>query len=383
MPDRYDAVVVGARVAGSMTALHLARLGHRVLIVDRAGPPADTLSTHALLRTAVLQLQRAGVLHAVGDAPPVRTIRLGFDDEVIDIPVRDDHGVDALFAPRRTVLDQTLLEAAVGAGADTALGRTVTELIRDESGRIGGVVLGGGAGPVRVPATIVVGADGRNSTVAGLVDAPVERFVPPTNAAVYSYFSDVPTVGFDFRFGPRVSTGAVATNDNLTLVSAGVPTEDFGNPVDTFHRALRAAAPDLADAVEDGHRVERFRFSSGIASFIKVPHGDGWLLVGDAGFTKDPLSAHGISCALRDAELAAQAIHTTLREPTAEHAAASRYAAIRDRFARPLLDHTAALAAYEWDGAGASALMRALGRVTDEECEYLGQTATSPRALVA
>jgi menaquinone-9 beta-reductase len=80
MTDRYDAIVVGARVAGSMTALHLSRLGHRVLIVDRAGPPADTLSTHALLRTAVLQLKRAGVLAPVVDAgtPPVRTITLGF-----------------------------------------------------------------------------------------------------------------------------------------------------------------------------------------------------------------------------------------------------------------------------------------------------------------
>jgi menaquinone-9 beta-reductase len=146
---------------------------------------------------------------------------------------------------------------------------------------------------------------------------------------------------------------------------------------------LRTAAPDLARQVEEGRRVERFRFTPGIASFLRVPAGPGWVLVGDAGFTKDPLSAHGISCALRDAELAADAIHTTLTEPGAEEAAGRHYRATRDRFAIPILEHTAALASYQWDATGASALMRALGRVTDAECEFLGRTATSPRLMVA
>ena len=180
-----------------------------------------------------------------------------------------------------------------------------------------------------------------------------------------------------------MSTSAIPTNDGLTLIAANVPSQHLGAPEEAFHRVLRTLAPDLATAVGDGRRVERFRFTPGIDSFLRVPAGPGWMLVGDAGFTKDPLSAHGISCALRDAELAAEAIHVSLTEPEAEVAAGRRYQAVRDRFAIPLLEYTIELASLDWTGTRASELMRALGRVTDAECELLGRTARSPRALVA
>jgi flavin-dependent dehydrogenase len=384
MTTDYDVVVVGARVAGAMTALHLARAGHTVLIVDRAGPPADTLSTHSLMRTAVVQLHRAGLLTelAAVPTPAIRRMTLGFGDQVFSFDVRPEFGVDALYAPRRTVLDTLILSAASRAGVDVALGRAVTEIDRDESGRVSGVTIGRGSDAVRVSTRYVVGADGRNSTVARLVGAADRHRAAPTAASVYSYYSGMPDAGFDFRFVPGGTAGTLRTNDDLTLVWAGVPAERFTDPADVFSSVLAQVAPDIAAAAGDAERVERLHFTSGIASFLRSPAGPGWLLVGDAGFTKDPLSAHGISCALRDAEFAADAVNAGLRTPGAEPEAGRAYAALRDRFAIPLAKETAALASYDWTVEGASDLMRRLGRLTDAECEYLTGSRT-PETNVA
>jgi menaquinone-9 beta-reductase len=378
MTGDYDVVVVGARVAGSMTALHLARAGHRVLVVDRAGPPADTLSTHILMRTAVVQLQRAGLLNRITDAPAITKNTLGFGGELFRFETRADFGVDALYAPRRTVLDPALLGAAVDAGVDVELGRSVSGLIRDSDDRVAGVVLGSGSDAVVVRSRYVVGADGLNSAVGRYVGASDQVRIEPTAASAYSYFAGMGDTGFDFRFGDRTTVGTVATNDGLTMVNVGVPAGELGVPEETFQKVLKSTAPDIAEAVAGAERVERMRFTPGIASFLRVPTGPGWVLVGDAGFTKDPLSAHGISCALRDAEFAADAIVAGLQDPDAEPAAGYRYRSTRDRFATPLLEYTAALASYRWTGAEASALMRALGGLTQEECAYL----TGDRSVV-
>lgn len=378
MTTDYDVVVVGARVAGAMTALHLARAGHTVLVVDRVGPPADTLSTHSLMRTAVVQLQRAGLLKDLAaTTPAIRRMTLGFGEQVFSFDVRPEFGVDALYAPRRTVLDPLILSAASHAGAEVVLGRGVTAIERDEHGRVSGVTMGRGPEAVAVTARYVVGADGRNSTIARLVGAADRDRAAPTAASVYSYYSGMPDHGFDFRFAPGVTAGTLRTNDGLTLVWAGMGVESFRNPAEDFNRVLAAAAPDIAAMAADAERVERLHFTSGIHSFLRDGAGPGWVLVGDAGFTKDPLSAHGISCALRDAEFAADALRSGLKARPAEQEAGRRYEARRDRFAIPLAAETAALASYDWTVEGASDLMRRLGRLTDAECEYL----TGARAL--
>ena len=384
MQTDYDVVIVGARVAGAMTALHLARAGHTVLIVDRAGPPTDTLSTHSLMRTAVVQLHRAGLLTelAAQPTPAIRRMTLGFGEQVFSFDVRSEFGVDALYAPRRTVLDPLVLSAASRAGADVALGRAVTQIDRDESGRVSGVTIGRGSDAVRVSSRYVVGADGRNSTVARLVGASDRHRSAPTAASVYSYYSGMPDTGFDFRFAPGATAGTLRTNDDLTLVWAGLPAERFTEPGEVFSSVLLAAAPDIAEAAADAERVERLHFTSGITPFLRSAAGPGWVLVGDAGFTKDPLSAHGISCAFRDAEFAADALNTGLSTPGSERQAFRTYEARRDRFAVPLAHETAALASYAWTLEDASNLMRSLGRLTDAECEYL-TGARTPEANVA
>ena len=386
MKDHYDVVVVGARVAGSATALHLARAGHRVALLDRAGPPADTTSTHALIRTGVLQLRRAGVLDRIiaAGTPPVRRVDLVFGPERVSFPVSDDFGVDAYYAPRRTILDTILVEAAVEAGVEFHSDVSITGVSRDGTGRVNGTFA-----RTReergtwIQARHVVGADGTNSRIARSVDAAVLRQRRPNNAMVYAYFDGVEAAGYDFRFVEHRNVGCVPTNDGLTLVFAGGPIAQAQADGERYLMStLQRAAPDLAEAVGAGVRAERLHRANGIPSILRDPAGPGWSLVGDAGFTEDPISAHGISDALRDAELCAEAVDTALRDPAAEAEGADRYRRIRDRFAVPLMEIAIRLASFEWDEPEASRLLRQIGEISDAECRFLSerQSATLPAA---
>ncbi|HVD81120.1 MAG TPA: FAD-dependent oxidoreductase, partial [Propionibacteriaceae bacterium] len=137
--SRYDVIVVGGRIAGASTALLLARAGVRVILVDRDRHGSDTLSTHGLMRGGVLQLSRWGVLPDVVAAgtPPVRDVVFHYaDGEKIRVAIRPRAGVDALYAPRRHLLDRLLVDAAAAAGAEVAHQSTVTALLCDTTGRV-------------------------------------------------------------------------------------------------------------------------------------------------------------------------------------------------------------------------------------------------------
>ena len=148
---RYDVVVVGARAAGAATAHLLARAGVRVLLVDRANHGADTMSTHALMRGGVLQLQRWGLLDRIVAAgtPAVRRVTFRYAGQVLPIAVKPSHGVDALYAPRRTVLDPILVDAAAAAGAEVRFGVPSPT--------------SSGTGPVRSPVSTAATATGARS----------------------------------------------------------------------------------------------------------------------------------------------------------------------------------------------------------------------------
>ena len=179
--DRYDVIIAGARCAGASTAMLLARQGLRVLVVDPARPGSDTLSTHALMRGGVLQLHRWGVLDAVRSAgtPAIRTTTFHYGDEVISIPIKERDGVDALYAPRRTVLDVALVDAAVAAGAEVAHGRSVVDLVTDDDGRVRGArIASSDRQSVDVSADLVIGADGINSRIARILDSELTHTVP-------------------------------------------------------------------------------------------------------------------------------------------------------------------------------------------------------------
>src|SRR5499427_778928 len=139
--SRHDVVVVGGRVAGAATAMLLARLGHDVVVVDQASFPSDTISTHSIARSGVVQLQRWGLLDAVlgSGAPAIRKVTFHALGESVSRTVRPKAGVDLVVAPRRYVLDTILAAAAGQAGAAVRTGVTVTGLRRDGDGRVAGI----------------------------------------------------------------------------------------------------------------------------------------------------------------------------------------------------------------------------------------------------
>ena len=223
--SRYDVIVVGARVAGAATALLLARAGARVLVVDRGTQGLDTLSTHALMPGAVLLLARWGLLDRIVAAgtPPIHQATFFYGGEEVVVPVGAGHGIGALYAPRRTLLDPLLANAAETAGADILWGCAVDDLLRDATGRTTGVVLRSREGRIPVRADLVVGADGRHSNIARMVGAAVLHAGVAAGATVYAYFLGIEDRGYRWFYGSSAAAGAIPTNDGRHVVFATVP----------------------------------------------------------------------------------------------------------------------------------------------------------------
>jgi menaquinone-9 beta-reductase len=347
---RYDAVVVGARCAGAATAMLLARRGLRVLAVDRGRYGADTLSTHALMRGAVLQLHRWGVLDGVRAAgtPLVRSTAFHYQDRVVTVAIKVRDGIEGLYAPRRSVLDALLVDAAADAGATVVHETRVRELIRSADGRVHGVVLQrAGEEPMAVEAAVVIGADGRGSRVAESVGAATLRQGRHASGVIYAYYGGLPREGYQFLYGPSVSAGTIETNDGQVCVFAAMSRERFleRERFDLergFERVLRETSPALADEVAAAPRASALRGFPGEPGYFRQSWGPGWALVGDAGYFKDPITAHGITDALRDAELLARAVATGTEQ------ALAAYQRERDEMSLELFEATDAIASYDW-----------------------------------
>ncbi len=382
----WDVIIIGGRVAGASTALLLARAGLRVLVVERARRGSDTVSTHALMRGGVLQLHRWGLLDRVvgTGAPPVRRVTFHYGHDSMPVTLKPYAGVDALYAPRRTVLDALLVGAAEDAGARFGFGLAMTEVARDRTGRVVGVVVRDHIGAAWTErAGLVVAADGRSSLVASLVGAPTVVAGVHAAAYVYGYWPAAGLDGYHWYYGDGLSAGVIPTNDGLACVFAAGPAAVLSarmrhsRPLDAARELLARIDSRLTDLTRDAPRGP-VRFFRGLPARLRRLHGPGWALVGDAGWWKDPLSTYGITDAFRDAELLAEAVVAGAESDRATQIALRRYQAERDRLAllmHPIVDR---LASHQWDLAQVQQLLRELASVMADDVEGIRAFGPAP-----
>ncbi len=351
MPQTFDAIVVGARCAGSPTAMLLSRKGYRVLVVDRATFPSDTVSTHVVQPLAVGALARWGLLDrliATG-CPPIHTYTYDFGPVTI-AGAPGTASSPVAYCPRRTILDKLLVDAAAEAGAEIREGFAVEQILI-EDGRVTGIkghAKGGAA--VTERATVVVGADGRHSLVAQAVQPDQYNEKPPILAPYYTYWSGLPIDGrFDTYIRPMRGFAIAPTHDGLTLTVGGWPYAEFeANKKDVEGHFLKLfeAVPEIAERVRGAKRVAPFA-GAPVSNFFRKPYGPGWALVGDAGYNKDPITAQGINDAFRDAEQVANALDQSFSGASSFDAAMAEYQRARDEHSLAMYEFTCQLATLE------------------------------------
>ena len=326
MDERFDVVIVGARCAGSPLATLLGRQDVRVALVDQDAFPSDALSTHFFEADALAFLARLGV------DDQLRATRAPFitrtDNRLEDIRWSTDWpqvegDIGGLASVRRIVLDQLLVEAAQEAGAELYAGSGVTDLVRDQTNRVAGVRLNTSAGERELSARLVIGADGRTSTVARLAGARQYNLTPNQRATYWSYFEGAaigePTFVFH-RWADRFVVAAPCDSGlyEVQVMPDLADLDAFRGDVSGSFMAHAMSCEPVAEAIASATRVGKVLGMVRWSGFFREPAGRGWVLVGDAGLFKDPAAGRGIGDAFEQAESLAATIVGALRGSDAE-----------------------------------------------------------------
>ncbi|HEY7268707.1 MAG TPA: NAD(P)/FAD-dependent oxidoreductase [Dehalococcoidia bacterium] len=319
MAGAFDVIVVGARCAGSPTAMLLARKGYKVLLVDKSTFPSDMpLSTHWVHQPSIDRLDKWGLLPNLlaSGCPPIKTYTFDFGPLVLRGAPRPSGNARFSYAPRRKVLDNIVLEGAVAAGAELREGVDVQGLVW-EGGTVVGIKAHARSGlNFEERGAIVIGADGMDSKVAGWVQAPSYNEQPAKQGGVWAYYSGVPLDGTELWMRPGRATFGLPTNDGQSLIVSAWGIDRFEGArhggEKAFVEGISDIAPAFAERVSAGKRESGF-VSAAVEGYYRKPFGAGWALVGDAGYKKDPCTASGITDAYREAEALSEAIDAGFR----------------------------------------------------------------------
>ena len=314
--EEKDAVIVGARCAGSTLAIGLAERGWDVLLVDRDTFPSETISTHGVYPNTLARFEQLGVMDTLRASHHVallanRLVGLGHEVAGLFSPI---DGYDRMAVIRRSALDKAIVDTALAAGAEARFGERVVDLIGSgtEEDPVSGVVMENGD---RVKAKWVFGADGRGSTVARKLGIEKERVQQGEVAFLFAYWRDIPDDGYGtLEIHEREFASRTAVEDGLHLLiaigdaelSRGTQRErrqKYGELLRRFPEMIEPDVLERAEMVTDVIVAPE----SLMRGFFRKPTGPGWALLGDAGHFKHPGTAQGICDAVEQAIYIAEA----------------------------------------------------------------------------
>lgn len=348
MTERTDVVIAGARCAGSAAAIALAGRGRRVIALDVAAFPSDTLSTHLFFPNHWAEIEALGALDRVmALQPPLHTrAGLGTARSQVVGPYNDYRGFAYGSCVRRPGLDQALIETARAAGAEVRERTRVTALLRDGTGRVTGVEWTDHDGTTgTIEASLVIGADGRRSTVARLVGTREHHEFPNGRMMAYAYYRDprepLRDLAMQWRQDDELVTVFPCDGGQsvvLLMPPATRASEFRDDAIEAFEKTVARIEP-LRDRLHGCDRETGVRVSFDHPSYFRHSTGPGWALAGDAGHFKDPVTAQGIRDALRFGRLLGEAVAPVLDDQVQLKSALQRWE--RDRDAQ-------CLAMYQW-----------------------------------
>lgn len=329
-----DVIIVGARVAGSALAALLGQRGHRVLLLDKAHFPSDTLSTHFFRAPALRVFERLGVLDEVKSAAPPLTVLWNYiDGHVISDPIdAPEEHLRYFLCERRITLDWILFQRVQREpNVEIRQGAQVKELIKLD-GRVAGVRWGEADGVNEASARVIVGADGIYSTLARILEPYYESQLPVRRCMYYTYFQGIEPLDqaslAEHHFVGDTLTYVFPTDANLTLVAVTMPISEFASFKKEPLQRLRAhleSLPLLAPRLSKAEIAAEVKGAGNIPCCQRVPYGEGWALVGDSQQIMDPWSGMGIDHAATHASLLADSLHRFLRDDAVWEAAMSGY----------------------------------------------------------
>ena len=329
----YDIIIVGARVAGSILATQLGGYGFRVLLLEQADFPSDTLSTSFFRAPALRVFEKIDVLEEIKSAaPPLRILWNNIDGHVISEPVdaTEEH-LRFFLCERRITLDWILFQRVKREpSVEVRLGAKVMDLIWEQGSAVG-VRWSEPDGIRKATAKVIVGADGFYSTIAKIVQPVYETFFPVQRCTYYMYFQGLdsleePTA--EHHFVGNTLTYVFPTDADLTMVALSLPISEFPSfkkePVKQLQAHLESI-PFLAPRLARAEMDSKIWGSGNIPSYQRIPFGSGWVLVGDAHQVMDPWSGMGIDHAATHADFLADSLYRWLCEDVSWETAMNEY----------------------------------------------------------
>ena len=335
----FDVIIIGSRVAGSTLATLLGQYGHRILILDKATFPSDTLSTHFFRAPAFKVFERMGVFNQILlTTPKLINSFSDFDGQVSNQPVEDSGDYNYYLCVRRITLDDILLKRVQSESTVVLHQGAILDELLWQGDRVVGVRWHEANLHLEATARVVVGADGFYSKVATQVKPIIEHSEPVHRAMYYAYFQglqsqDGPAAEFHLRGNHLVYV--FPTDNSLTLIAASVPIAEFDEFRKDPERQLMAeleVLPTLAPRLHSAERFGSVRGAGNIPGYMRIPYGQGWVLVGDAETIQDPWSGRGIDHASTHASLLADSLHVWLSDEMGWEQAMQRYHAARNEF---------------------------------------------------